>query len=258
MLECLDCHHQFSNPHHWPQDLGSEYSSLEDADYVAMRKIKQRTFARAANVVEQYVKPPATLLEIGSYAGLFLQTCRERGYQATGIEPSRWGVELSGEQGLDVHWGTAEDLLSDDQLGLFDVVVSWDVLEHVSDPRELMRLACTHLALDSYLILSTLDRTNWFARAMGKRWPWLIPMHLHYFDQRSVIALAESQGLEFVSTRAHVHYTSADYAWRRLLGHGDHVESSTRGAPLERVTFPVGFGDVRLYVFRKVEVPPVP
>jgi SAM-dependent methyltransferase len=151
-----------------------------------------------------------------------------------------------------VHWGTAEHLLSDGQLGTFDVVVSWDVLEHVSDPAEFIRLAALHVAPGGYFIFSTLDRTNWFARIMGKRWPWLIPMHLHYFDQESVVSMTERHGFAFVSTRAHVHYTSAAYAWRRLVGHGNHVESSDHAGALDRIIFPVGFGDVRLYVFRNL------
>ena len=97
--------------------------------------------------------------------------------------------------------------------------------------------------------MSTLDRTNWFARLMGKRWPWYIPMHLHYFDQESVLGRASSSGLNFIETAPHVHYTLGSYALRRLLRHGGTTNNQGPSNLLERWLFPVGFGDVRLYVF---------
>jgi len=217
-----------------------------------MIDIKRRTFTRAADIVEKFVIPPAKLLEIGAYTGLFLKICEERGFTVQGIEPSKWGAQFAINQGLDVRSGTAEVLLNDSDLGTFNGIVSWDVLEHVPDPAKDFRLAASHLAPGGYLILSTLDRSNWFARLMGKRWPWLIPMHLHYFDQAAVISMAESCGLVFLATKPHVHYTSAGYAWQRLIGHDAQMTARTKPSLLDKLTFPVGFGDVRLYVFQNV------
>lgn len=226
-----------------------EYDALEDTDYLEMAKIKLRTFTKAADLVARFVPAPASILEVGSYAGLFLEACSARGNRVSGIEPSAWGAQLCVSRGFDVRHGIAESVLPNPDLSDFDAVVCWDVLEHVPDPIHFMSAISSAVKTDGILILSTLDRSNWFARVMGKRWPWLIPMHLHYFDQRSVIEMAENLGFSFVHTKAHVHYTSAGYALRRLLGHGDTVSNSAH--VLDRVTFPVGFGDVRLYVFRK-------
>jgi SAM-dependent methyltransferase len=249
ILRCASCRHEFSNPASWPTDVGSEYDALEDTDYLNMTEIKQRTFSKAADLMARYVEAPASVLEVGAYAGLFLDTCNSRGYTMAGIEPSAWGAQLCVSKGFNVMQGTAESLLPNGDLSGFDAVVSWDVLEHVPDPELFMTGICSAVRPGGVLILSTLDRTNWFARMLGKRWPWLIPMHLHYFDQKTVIQMAERLGFSFLKTKAHVHYTSAGYALRRLLGHGDTVSNSNHF--LDRITFPVGFGDVRLYVFRK-------
>lgn len=243
------CRHEFSNPLTWPVDIGAEYDALEDTDYLNMTEIKRRTFSKAADLLADFVKPPASILEIGSYAGFFLDACVSRGYAVTGIEPSAWGSVLCVSRGFDVQHGTAESLLPRSDLSNFDAVVSWDVLEHVPNPDHFMAAICSAVRPGGFLVLSTLDRSNWFARIMGKRWPWLIPMHLHYFDQHTVIRMAEQRDFSFIKTKAHVHYTSAGYALRRLLGHGETVSSADH--VLDRFTFPVGFGDVRLYVFRK-------
>lgn len=250
VLCCRDCNHWFSNPNEWPTDLAHEYEVLEDGEYLEMLPIKQRTFARAVNVLVQHMPPPATILEVGAYAGSFLKECKQKGYSVVGIEPSRWGASLGCQSGLDVRQGSAEQLLKDGSLGQFDAVVSWDVLEHVENPRLFIDLMAGHVRPNGLLILSTLDRTNWFAKLTGRRWPWVIPMHLHYFDRKSVIRMAGESGLTLVETRAHVHYTSADYALRRLLRSPQTSKNSSPRNPLKRLVFPVGFGDVRLYVFR--------
>lgn len=251
ILSCGICQHVFSNPKDWPADLGSEYGDLEDHLYLGMIPVKRRTFARAADVLEDYVEAPARILEIGSYAGLFLDECDARGFECLGIEPSSWGTRISRERGHDVRTGIAEEVLAHDDLGLFDAVVSWDVLEHVRDPKHFLSVASSRVRSHGFLIFSTLDRTNWFARATGKRWPWLIPMHLHYFDQRTVIEATRSLGFDFVSTMPHVHYTSAHYAMTRALGRSAKVPGNARPTFFERLAFPVGFGDVRTYVFQK-------
>jgi SAM-dependent methyltransferase len=242
----------FSNPLHWPVNVHLEYADLEDTEYLSMLEVKRRTFSRAADALMRFQRPPARLLEVGSYAGLFLEECRDRGYEVIGVEPSEWGSAQSRSIGLDVRTGHAEEVLDDESLGDFDVVVSWDVLEHVVAPSLFMSRLAQRLSKNGYVIVSTLDRSNWFARVTGKRWPWLIPMHLHYFDQDTVIRLAQEAGLSFVSTFPHVHYTSASYALRRLIGHGDQLDSTGVPSVLDRAVFPVGFGDVRTFVFRRL------
>lgn len=251
ILTCRSCDHVFSNPLHWPPDLELEYAHLEDDEYLRMLDVKRRTFRRAADRVQRLRQPPGSLLEVGSYAGLFLDECRDRGYEVVGVEPSEWGSEVSRRRGLTVHTGRAEDVLRDGSLGEFDLVVSWDVLEHVVNPAAFLSSLATHTPNGGFIVISTLDRTNWFARMTGRRWPWLIPMHLHYFDQAAVVRLAGEAGLEYLSTFPHVHYTSASYALKRLIGHGDQIDTSAKPSLLDRVVFPVGFGDVRAFAFRK-------
>ena len=252
ILVCHQCHHQYSDPDSWPSDIASEYADLQDDDYVELFDVKRKTFKRAADVLETYVAPNSRILEVGSYAGLFLAECHRRGHHVRGIEPSTWGVEMARSQNLHVDEGSAEDLLFHSDLGYFDAVASWDVLEHVQDPELFLRGLSERCKVGGHVLVSTLDRSNWFARLTGRRWPWLIPMHLHYFDPPTIQRLGARTGLEFIATTPHVHYTNASYALSRLTGHGSNIKRWNSSNFLSKIIFPVGFGDVRVFVFRKI------
>ena len=248
---CGDCSHLFTNPNSWPKRLSEEYEVLEDHEYLRMLPAKYRTFRRAANLLSQFAPPPAEILEVGCYAGAFLDEARSRGYQATGIEPSLWGIKHCLELGHSVIQGTAEDAIESLAPRRFAAVISWDVLEHVRSPTRFMSRLASVTEPGGVVLISTLDRTNWFARLLGRRWPWVIPMHFHYFDQETVRGISESCDLVLLQTGAHVHYSTPGYALSRLLGipHYRRPNSLTRSR--SRWVFPVGFGDVRYYVFRK-------
>lgn len=246
---CAACGHWFTNPYEWPDTLHNDYEQLEDSEYLDLLEVKRRTFHRAADVVERFVKPPAHLLEVGSYAGLFLDEMAGRGFDIEGIEPSVWGVGMSRERGHRVTQGSAHDVLGPELANHWDAVVSWDVLEHVPDPRAFISLLSSAARPGGIVVLSTLDRSNWFPRLLGKRWPWIIPMHLHYFDQVTAIAMAAACDLSFIHTTAHVHYTTPMYALRRLVRRAGDGDAPAPAA--SRFIVPVGFGDVRTYVFRK-------
>lgn len=251
VLQCLSCQHVFSNPLHWPSNLQSEYEEVQDPEYLLLASVKQKTFERAARKFMEFVAAPASVLEVGSYTGLFLSILKENDFDTVGIEPSRWGSSIAKDLGVKVFQGSAEQILREIELPLFDSVVSWDVLEHVEDPALFVSLLASRAKPGGFVFLSTLDRTNWFAKIMGRRWPWVIPMHLHYFDQKSVWNLGRKVGLEPVETYPHVHYAQVTYALARFFGHGRNLNPDRRTTFLDKIVIPVGLGDVRTFVFVK-------
>lgn len=246
---CPDCGHWLTDPRDWPDDLHAEYEQLEDEEYLALMDVKRRTFRRAADLVCRFIQPPAALLEVGSYAGLFLDEMDGRGFSVEGVEPSTWGVEISRGRGHHVTQGVADEVVGPAMADSWDAVVSWDVLEHVPDPQAFFDLLALAVKPDGIVVLSTLDRSNWFPRLLGKRWPWIIPMHLHYFDRDTVRRLGENSGLTYLDSAPHVHYTTPMYALKRLVRKAEQRAGTHSSSA--RLVIPIGFGDVRTFIFRK-------
>ena len=77
------------------------------------------------------------MLEVGSYTGMFLKIARQRGFDVLGVEPSVWASSYAREtMGIPTVTGSVESIPADKP---FDVVCSWDVLEHVADPMEQLK-----------------------------------------------------------------------------------------------------------------------
>jgi len=94
--------------------------------------------------IERYMMPPASLLEIGSACGYFLDEARSRGFRTTGIEISQFASDYARNKfKLNIHCSpfSAEmvpKLLSENG-GPFDVVAAFFVIEHFSDQKSVFQ-----------------------------------------------------------------------------------------------------------------------
>jgi 2-polyprenyl-3-methyl-5-hydroxy-6-metoxy-1,4-benzoquinol methylase len=185
---------------------------------------------------------------------MFLKIARERGWDVLGVEPSVWASSYARDK-LDMPTvtGNIQNLPKDTQP--FDVVCSWDVLEHVSDPMTELELVSERLRPGGVFAFSTLDYGNWYPRLLGERWPWMMDMHLYYFDQKVMHQMLERAGFEVVHSRSYCHIITAEYFLHKLAALGfpgaDALRLLVARIPLGKAFIPFRFGDIRLYVCRK-------
>ena len=250
VVTCLACGLSFAS------NVGAvsrHYADVVDDQYLAHKAGRYETFRIALERIAPYLPPRGTMLEVGSYCGLFLELARAKGWEVQGVEPSRWAAKHARDLGLDVLPGTLEEAWPHLRTGN-DAVIMWDVLEHVDDPMRLLEEAKELLAPGGTLCLSTLDIDNWYARALGRRWPWLMDMHIFYFRDPVLRQMLKRVGFEVVASRAYCHSIEASYLMEKL--------SALLPRPLGRVAallkplmprffVPFQFGDIKLYVCRK-------
>jgi len=141
------------------------------------------------------------ILDVGSGPGLFLATGAKRGWRVKGIEPSLKAATYSREKlGLDISnvFLTRENASS---FGGFDAVHMGEVLEHLTDPREMLEIAHGILRPGGVLSLIVPNDFNPFQeilwRELGYPTWWVAPPHhLNYFDHCSLSSLLTSCGFE--------------------------------------------------------------
>ncbi len=208
---CLDCGLLFQWPRPDPAALAQAYTEVVDPLYMAERENRLLTFRR----VLRHLGPGAgrRLLDVGAYCGYFLEVAREGGFRAEGLELSRWAAEHARGRGFPVHAETLQERVRSGER--YQVLTLWDVVEHFADPRAELEAAFRLLQPGGRLWLSTIDAGSLVARLLGARWPWLMDMHLFYFDRANLSALLEEVGFRVLERRSYTHTVSADYLLRK-------------------------------------------
>jgi dolichol-phosphate mannosyltransferase len=256
VLKCLACGLVQVPPSSQREDLEFLYQSVEDTQYLENSDSRRRTFARAYRRILPFVgTQPGKLVEIGAYCGLSILEAQKLGWKCTGIEPSRWAVKYAKEKHeLDLINGMLADNLGKIDTNN-DLVVSWDVLEHVRDPVQFLMEASQMLKPGGHICISTLDYDNWFPKLAGQHWPWLMDMHLFYFTPDILNEMFKRAGCELVSVDNYVHFATLKYLWTKISiipiwGLNRILPLFTPIMP-KTIFIPVSFGDIKLYVARK-------
>lgn len=218
IVRCRGCGLLFANPQEDPVRRESSYAEVEDPQYVEEEAGRVATFTDHLDVIEAVVRP-GHLLDVGCYTGVFLALCRQRGWRPAGIEPSQWAAEVARRRGGAEVWpGTFRQVAPRLPSAQFDVVTLWDVVEHFADPladlEEVQRL----LTPGGMIFLSTFDMDSAAARLLGRRYPFLMDMHLTYFTRGTLEALLRKAGFQGVQFRGYGKRLSVRYLIDRCAG----------------------------------------
>ncbi len=233
------------------------YRDVEDPEYFASEVERRASFRAALERIEGLglVRPPGRLLEIGSSVGLFLDEARRAGWDAFGIEPSRWAAESARGRGLSVFGGTLEEFVPEG--GPFDVVVSWDVWEHLEDPLAALNRAYELLRPGGLFVFTTVNLGGLGRKLFRGRWPWFMRMHLHYFTRESLTRMVRSSGFEVLSTSTEAKTLKLGYVLDRARSFLGPLASVARAlaSTIGVVDRPVriDLGDILLVEARKPE-----
>ncbi len=113
-------------------------------------------------------KKPGSLLDLGTGIGQFLDVARKSYDQIYGTEVSSVAVQIARERyGLDLFQGTIESI--DWQGRLFDNISLFHVLEHVLDPKAVLRKCHSLLAKNGILVIAVPNEVT-SLRARARRW----------------------------------------------------------------------------------------
>jgi 2-polyprenyl-3-methyl-5-hydroxy-6-metoxy-1,4-benzoquinol methylase len=248
IVQCRRCGYVYANPRWSSHELLSAYADVEDETYVVERSGRQRTFSKHLRSLEKVTGPAngRSLLDVGAYTGVFVEVALAAGWQASGVEPSRWAVAVACREGLPVIEGTQHSLELQGQQ--FDAVTMWDVIEHVADPSAELARSFQLLRPGGVLAVHTMDIDSLAARMMGTRWPWLMDMHLHYFSQETLAQMLVRTGFEVVRSGAEGRYLRLGYFGTRVEALspmlGRLVARMVQRLHLAEVAIPVNFGDL--------------
>jgi SAM-dependent methyltransferase len=125
------------------------------------------------------------LCDVGCAGGQFLDLAKEAGWDVFGIELNPPAVQRARSTGSTVVEGRLEEL-EDLPWGRFDVVSSWDVLEHTPDPAPFVRRLHRLLRPGGRLFVTTLNWNSLVRRVFGMRWSLVVDDHFTYWTEQAL------------------------------------------------------------------------
>lgn len=197
LVQCSECSLIYLNPRTNPSILIKSYSEAVDPTFVKQDQKRIQCFSKELKqIINQFRIIPSKdkrVLDIGCAGGAFLKAAHDIGFDVTGIEPSSWMCEYGRkEYGLDLRQGQLAD--NDFEPESFDIITLWDVLEHLTNPSDVLKNVSALLKKDGRLIINYPDYGSFVARILGQKWPFLLSVHLIYYDRCTIKRQLEQCG----------------------------------------------------------------
>lgn len=214
IVECSDCSTMYVNPRPVAEQLDAFYRDSPSTEYWAntffpsvAEARRELIFApRARAVLEMatdVIGVPQTVMDIGAGYGLFLAELRKLlpGADLRAVEPGKSLADQCRARDLTTFEGFAEDAAK--RIGWggnADLVVSFEVIEHLPDPLSLVSSMRDLARPGGLVFLSGLCGDGFDIRTLGARSNAVSPPHhLTFLSQKGVRALLTRAGLECLS-----------------------------------------------------------
>jgi SAM-dependent methyltransferase len=203
MVRCTSCGLHYVRPRLRWELILEGYRGGTDENFVSQVAMRERTFRTCLDKLEGVARPKGRrVLDVGAAGGSFLAMARERGYEPLGCEPSTWMCAFARDHySLALHPGTIFDMPV--ERGSVDLLTLWDVIEHTPDPKAVLARAHELLTPEGVLVMSWPDNASLAARLLGRRWPFLLTVHLYYFTPPTMTELLRRTGFQALDYRMH-------------------------------------------------------
>jgi SAM-dependent methyltransferase len=168
IAQCARCGYVFDNPRPVRQELVEFYSRPTQYDsWLEELPLRQQIWERRLGKM-QSTKKSGSLLDVGTGIGQFMAVARNSYNEVYGTEVSSVAVRIAREKyNLDVFQGSVEDI--DWRGRVFDNITLFHVLEHVHDPKSLLRICHSLLSPDGVLVIAVPNEVT-SIRARARRW----------------------------------------------------------------------------------------
>jgi SAM-dependent methyltransferase len=136
----------------------------------------------------------------------------------------------------------------------FDVVTLWDVLEHTPDPKHVLLECWRVLKPGGLLVVNYPDIDSMVSRIMGRKWVFLLSVHLYYFTPLTIRKILEDTGFKFVDSAKHWQSLELGYILFRMGPYlpkiSNYIHNLVKKLGMNQLRIPYWMGQVLIIAER--------
>lgn len=192
LSKCTKCGFVFSHNKPSAEELSAHYEGYGRNDYLSPVTIR-----RYHELLDKFEKVRKTknMLDVGCGVGYFLEVAKERGWNVYGTEYTDAAIKICTSKGITMHKGQLNP--ADYAPEFFDVVTSFEVLEHINTPLDEIANITSLIRKGGYFYVTT-PNFNSLLRYHLKGTYNVIgwPEHLSYYTPKTLDFLMKKNHLK--------------------------------------------------------------
>jgi 2-polyprenyl-3-methyl-5-hydroxy-6-metoxy-1,4-benzoquinol methylase len=242
-VRCRRCALVYQNPRPVFDDLrrryGGQYFSYElenERTFFGLMKMGLRDIGFGQ--LTAGLEGTRTFLDIGCATGMLVESMKEAGWDARGVDLCRESAEYGmAHRGIKIIVGTLEEAAFPSES--FSVVHFSHLIEHVPDPRAFLHEVRRVLRPGGYAVITTPNIDGFQARLFRQQWRSAIADHLTLFSKKTLERMIRETGFDV----------------RQTVTWGGLAAGTAPGfvkKPMDILAKRLGFGDVVLKLAAKL------
>ncbi len=147
------------------------------------------------NSIEKFNSNAKRISEVGAGGCYILKKLKQKGYEVAAIDPSPIAIEKGKEYDIEV---IPDFYPSKNEIPKSDLIIHYDVLEHVTDPEYFLKMHKADLKTDGLVLFAVPDCTSYINSGDISM---ILHEHLNYYDSESLKNIVEAAGFETLDIR---------------------------------------------------------
>ncbi len=192
LVKCQSCSFVFTQVIPTNEELISFYDGYGRHDYLSPLTVK-----RYNELLDQFkpFRKTNRILDVGCGIGYFLEVAKERGWEVYGTEFTDKAVGICSEKGINMKQGKLSP--ADFEPEFFDILTSFEVLEHINNPVEEIQNFEKLLRKGGLVYLTTPNFNSLLRYRLKENYSVITyPEHLAYFTPKTLKNLFLDNGFK--------------------------------------------------------------
>ncbi len=185
LVKCQDCGIVFGKKHPSTEELTAHYTNYPR--YQSLSPITEKRYNELLDRFES-LRKNNNIIDLGCSNGLFLECAKKRGWNVYGTEYAQESIDYCAKKDIKVF--KSDDLPEEFYKLQFDVITSFEVIEHINNPNTEMTFIRKILRSGGAFYVTTPNFNSISRLLLKEKWNVIeYPEHLTYYTARTLTNL---------------------------------------------------------------------